>query len=165
MAKKQQIPANIAKLFSKPQYEIGDAVCFLWMNTKYYGFIKKYKIEHEEVRYFVTANGISYPCGLQVKTYKTIHTTVGLIVHDCADTPEYIRNRATKLNEGVATNTSRPTVSNPTPTKSSRPVVSNNDSAISTSSKRPKRSSTKNDNNVSNVRASKTGLEKFIKKS
>jgi len=165
MAKKQQIPANIAKLFSKPQYKIGDAVCFLWMNTKYYGFIKKYKIEHEEVRYFVTANGISYPCGMQVKTYKTIHTTVGLIVHDCPDTPECIRNRAARLNEGVVTNTGRKAVSNPTPTKSSRPVVPNNDSAISTSSKRPKRSSTKNGNDASNVRVSKTGLDKFIKKS
>jgi hypothetical protein len=165
MAKKQPVPANIAKIFSKPQYAVGDAVCFLWMNTKYYGFIKKYKIEHEEVRYFVTANGISYPCGMQIKTYKTVYTTIGVIMYDCPDTPEHIRDRATKLNESVATNTPRATVSTPAPPKSNRPIIPNNDSAVPTSSKRSKRSSATNGNNASTVRTSKTGLDKFIKKS
>jgi hypothetical protein len=166
MAKKSLVPANIAKLFAKPQYQIGDAVCFIWMNTKYYGFIKKYKIEHEEVRYFVTANGISYPCGLQVKTHKTSHTVTGVIVYDCTDSAEVIRDRATKLNSTVATNAPRQTVSTPTPRPSNRPAVSNTDSSVSTSGKQPRRGTRKVGNNASNVRASKpNGLEKFIKKS
>lgn len=75
MAKKQSIPENIQKQFEKPQFREGDAVFFVWLGSKKYGYVTIFKKVNWGIQYTVESEGVRYPCGIQIKTHKTAYTT------------------------------------------------------------------------------------------
>jgi len=75
MAKKQSIPENIQKQFEKPQFREGDAVFFIWLGSKKYGYVTTFKKVNWGIQYTVESEGVRYPCGIQIKTHKTAYTT------------------------------------------------------------------------------------------
>ena len=75
MAKKQSIPENIQKQFEKPQFREGDAVFFVWLGSKKYGYVTTFKKVNWGIQYTVESEGVRYPCGIQIKTHKTAYTT------------------------------------------------------------------------------------------
>ena len=75
MAKKQSIPENIQKQFEKPQFREGDAVFFVWLGSKKYGYVTTFKKVNWGIQYTVESEGVRYPCGIEIKTYKTTYTT------------------------------------------------------------------------------------------
>ena len=81
MAKKQSVPDNIQKQFEKPQFREGDAVFFIWLGSKKYGYVTFTKKANWGIQYTVESEGIRYPCGIEIKTHKTTYTT-GCIRYD-----------------------------------------------------------------------------------
>jgi hypothetical protein len=81
MAKKQSVPDNIQKQFEKPQFREGDAVFFIWLGSKKYGYVTYTKKANWGIQYTVESEGIRYPCGIEIKTHKTTYTT-GCIRYD-----------------------------------------------------------------------------------
>jgi hypothetical protein len=75
MAKKELVPDNIQKQFNKVQFKPGEIVFFTWLGTKKYGYVKKIKETNWGIQYTVEANNTRYPCGIQIKGYKTAYTT------------------------------------------------------------------------------------------
>ena len=75
MAKKQSIPENIQKQFEKPQFREGDAVFFIWLGSKKYGYVTTFKKVNWGIQYTVESEGVRYPCGIEIKTHKTAYTT------------------------------------------------------------------------------------------
>lgn len=81
MIKKQNLPESIQKQFIKNQFKPGDAVFFIWLGSKKYGYVTETKERNWGIQYTVESEGTRYPCGIQIKTYKTTYTT-GYIVND-----------------------------------------------------------------------------------
>jgi hypothetical protein len=75
MAKKSLIPENIQKQFEKPQFREGDAVFFIWLGSKKYGYVTTFKKVNWGIQYTVESEGVRYPCGIEIKTHKTAYTT------------------------------------------------------------------------------------------
>lgn len=75
MAKKELVPDNIQKQFNKVQFKPGEIVFFTWLGTKKYGYVKATKETNWGIQYTVEANNTRYPCGIQIKGYKTAYTT------------------------------------------------------------------------------------------
>jgi hypothetical protein len=75
MAKRSSIPENIQKQFEKPQFREGDAVFFIWLGSKKYGYVTTFKKVNWGIQYTVESEGVRYPCGIEIKTYKTTYTT------------------------------------------------------------------------------------------
>jgi len=75
MAKQPNIPDTIQKQFNKVQFKPGEIVFFTWLGTKKYGYVKTTKETNWGIQYTVEANGTKYPCGIQIKGYKTTYTT------------------------------------------------------------------------------------------
>jgi hypothetical protein len=76
MAKKQQVPANIQNKFNKAQFSIGDAVYFIWLGQKKYGYVKRIKEVNWGIQYTVeTNNDMRYPCGIAIGEYRTEYHT------------------------------------------------------------------------------------------
>lgn len=81
MAKKSNVPENIQKQFDKPQFKQGDPVFFSWLGSKKYGYVTFFKTTNWGIQYTVEENNVRYPCGIEIKTYKTAYTT-GYIRYD-----------------------------------------------------------------------------------
>ena len=75
MAKKDLVPDTIQKQFNKVQFKPGEIVFFTWLGTKKYGYVKATKETNWGIQYTVEANNTRYPCGIQIKGYKTTYTT------------------------------------------------------------------------------------------
>jgi hypothetical protein len=75
MAKQQNIPEAIQKQFNKIQFHPGEAVYFTWLGSKKYGYVTAIKQTNWGIQYTVEANNTRYPCGIQIKGYKTTYTT------------------------------------------------------------------------------------------
>jgi hypothetical protein len=75
MAKKELVPDNIQKQFNKVQFKPGEIVFFTWLGTKKYGYVKATKETNWGIQYTVESNNTRYPCGIQIKGYKTAYTT------------------------------------------------------------------------------------------
>jgi hypothetical protein len=79
MAKKQQVSEAIQNKFNKPQFKPGDAVHFLWLGQKLYGYVTKTKQTSWGIQYMVeTYQKRSYPCGIEIQGVKTAYS-VGCI--------------------------------------------------------------------------------------
>lgn len=79
---KEKIPENIQRKFDKPQFRQGDAVFFSWLGQKKYGYVTKLKTTGWGIQYMVkSAEGPSYPCGMQIKGQKT-HYNTGFIWYE-----------------------------------------------------------------------------------
>lgn len=73
---KQKISEKLQKKFDKPQFQLGDAVFFSWLGQKKYGYVTKIKSSGWGVQYMVqSAEGTSYPCGIQIQGQKTHYNT------------------------------------------------------------------------------------------
>ena len=81
MAKKSNVPDNIVKQFNKALFKQGEPVLFTWLGAKKYGYVKKYKTTNWGIQYSVFSFGATYPCGIQIKTYRTSYH-VGCILFE-----------------------------------------------------------------------------------
>jgi hypothetical protein len=81
MSKKQTIPSHIQQQFEKPHFNIGDAVFFIWLGFKKYGYVKTHKQTNWGVQYTVEANDTRYPCGIRIEEHQTQYAT-GCILYD-----------------------------------------------------------------------------------
>lgn len=82
MAKKQQVSEAIQNKFNKPQFKPGDAVHFLWLGQKLYGYVRKTKQTGWGTQYMVeTHQKRRYPCGIQIQGFKTDYN-VGYIFYE-----------------------------------------------------------------------------------
>lgn len=82
MAKKQLVPSIIQNKFNKPQFTIDTPVYFIWLGQKKYGYIKRFKETNWGIQYTVqTKNGMRYPCGIEIDTYRTEYHT-GCIMYN-----------------------------------------------------------------------------------
>jgi hypothetical protein len=75
MAKNKNIPDNIEKQFNKALFKQGEPVLFTWLGAKKYGYVKNHKTTSWGIQYSVRANDTTYPCGIQIKGYKTSYYT------------------------------------------------------------------------------------------
>jgi hypothetical protein len=71
MAKNKNIPDNIEKQFNKALFKLGEPVLFTWLGAKKYGYVKNHKTTSWGIQYSVRANNTTYPCGIQIKGYRT----------------------------------------------------------------------------------------------
>ena len=71
MAKNKNVPDNIEKQFNKALFKQGEPVLFTWLGAKKYGYVKNHKTTNWGIQYSVRANNTTYPCGIQIKGYRT----------------------------------------------------------------------------------------------
>ena len=71
MAKNKNIPDSIEKQFNKALFKKGEPVFFTWLGAKKYGYVTNHKTTNWGIQYSVRANDTTYPCGIQIKTYRT----------------------------------------------------------------------------------------------
>lgn len=71
MAKNKNVPDNIEKQFNKALFKQGEPVFFTWLGAKKYGYVKNHKTTNWGIQYSVRANNTTYPCGIQIKGYRT----------------------------------------------------------------------------------------------
>ncbi len=71
MAKNKHLPDNIEKQFNKALFKQGEPVLFTWLGAKKYGYVTAHKKTNWGIQYTVTSNETRYPCGIQIKGYKT----------------------------------------------------------------------------------------------
>jgi hypothetical protein len=160
MAKREIIPADIAKKFSKPQYEIDQPVCFTWLGQKMYGYVKKITRTETKVSYLVETKNCKYPVGLEISGFKSSDT--GNISYERTRTtsPEFIRNNITSTNFAtVFTNIRREEITSTDDNRSNGNAIADTDNAVQQKRKRTK-SSTKNDTKSSNRTNPKTDTKR-----
>ena len=80
MKQYKKTPKNIIKQFNRPQFKIGDCVYFSFLGTqKNEGYVKKITTQNWGVQYLVEAEEFGktykYPCGIDIKGYKTAYHT------------------------------------------------------------------------------------------
>ena len=71
MAKNKHLPDNIEKQFNKALFKLGEPVLFTWLGAKKYGYVKNHKTTNWGIQYSVRSNNTTYPCGIQIKGYRT----------------------------------------------------------------------------------------------
>lgn len=126
--KKQQIPKYIQAKIKRPQYKVGDTVCIRWLGQIKYGIIEQIYERYEEARYMVNAGGTKYPCGIQIKEYRSPNAEAGFVINDSGESAESIRRKATTTNKRVVKNAGGTTVRNTDKGQVSRTDVSVTDS-------------------------------------
>ena len=103
---KQKISEKLQKKFDKPQFQLGDAVFFSWLGQKKYGYVTKIKTSGWGVQYMVqSAEGTSYPCGIQIQGQKTHYNTGFIWFEDTVSIgqPELKKRIKTTKNSGRVT--------------------------------------------------------------
>lgn len=150
------VPKYIQKMFAKPQYKIGDPVCFIWLNQKRYGIVVNIKqVRNEEIGYTVSSFGTKYPCGIEAKGHRNKYHTVGWICVDHGEDAEQLQRRAKHAHEtgrvsknsggtgicsttsgSVGNSTSKPVPTNRNRTRTNRKPVGDKSSSKSVSTKR-----------------------------
>ena len=187
MAKKQQVSEAIQNKFNKLQFKPGDAVHFLWLGQKLYGYVTKTKQTSWGIQYMVeTYQKRRYPCGIQIQGVKTAYN-VGCIFYEetkqlgnteCAKritapatfNGVYEKPRSTTVKGGDDSTSSRRNVAKDTgSTKSTRTKRSSKSDANDVSTKGANRDNTtkrKNTNSEldSAIEKQRNFLSGFIKK-
>ena len=101
-------PSYIQSMFIKPQYKIGDPVRFMWLGAAHYGHVKEIKtVSNEEINYKVLSAGTTYPCGIEIKTYRNRYHTAGFIQHDTTEARDVISRKSAAANPVVVKNGKR----------------------------------------------------------
>lgn len=126
--KKQQIPKYIQAKIKRPQYKVGDAVCIRWLGQIKYGIVERIYERNEEARYMVNAGGTKYPCGIQIKEYRSPTADAGFVINDSGESEESIRRKATTTNKRVVKNTGGTVIRNTDKGQVSGTDVSDTDS-------------------------------------
>lgn len=81
MAKNKHLPDNIEKQFNKALFKQGEPVLFTWLGAKKYGYVKNHKTTNWGIQYSIHANNTTYPCGIQIKGYRTSYQ-IGCILFE-----------------------------------------------------------------------------------
>ena len=98
MAKKSNVPESVEKQFNKALFKEGEPVLFTWLGAKKYGYVKTYKKVSWGIQYSILSFGTTYPCGIQIKTYRTSYH-VGCILFE--ETTSYGVNKLeTRIDSG-----------------------------------------------------------------
>ena len=149
MAKKSNVPDNVEKQFNKALFKQGEPVLFTWLGAKKYGYVKEYKKTNWGIQYSVLSLGTSYPCGIQIKGYRTSYH-IGCIFFEESNTigvdelkkrieagpeplnsAEIFRDAPRSNNEGTSRNSSKrgvaSTSNRKTKSNTTRPNVVEND--------------------------------------
>lgn len=77
---KQKIPTTIQNKFKRELYKVGDYVYFDWLGQKEYGYITRIYQSSGTTTYMVQGKKYRYPCGVQIKTYRS--GTAGYIFYE-----------------------------------------------------------------------------------
>ena len=158
MAKQQNIPEAIQKQFNKIQFHPGEAVYFTWLGSKKYGYVTAIKQTNWGIQYTVEANNTRYPCGIQIKGYKTTYTT-GCVHADetrSIDAAELAR----RCQNGSKSTYSEVIRDTPRPKDESRSSDSNKRESSSATNRKTK-SNTKRSTRVENdVKPSNNGVQR-----
>jgi hypothetical protein len=151
MAKKQQAPDNIEKQFNKALFKTGEPVYFTWLGAKKYGHVTNHKQTNWGIQYTVTSNSTRYPCGIQIKEYRTQYAT------GCIFFEETRQLGADELNRRIAGG-EQPRSNLQIYEKPTRPeITSRNDDS---NKRKPIRtSSTKNKSNTTRTKRMENGNE------
>lgn len=158
MAKRETIPADIAKKFSKPQYVIDQPVCFTWLGQKMYGYVRKITQTETKISYLVETKNCKYPVGLEIDGYKTSETGNISYERTKSTSPEFIRDNITSTNFAtIFTNIRREEI---TSTDDSRTVGTDTTNTNSAVLEKRKKSSSKNASKSSNRTNSKTDTKR-----
>lgn len=150
MSKKKKIPKTIQNKFKKKQFKIGDFVYITWLNTEYYGYIKKITERPGKIlSYLVQTEKYAYPCGLLIKGYKS--GTVGSI--DIDKTKEIGQQKFKELSNKATRERKKPTnINRNTTSKKRKKDISTTD----TVSTRPRKSTAKRSNRRKNDSVSRS---------
>jgi hypothetical protein len=101
-------PSYIQRIFTKAQYNIGDAVCFSWLGGRQYGIIVNIKtVSNEEISYTVSSYGTRYPCGIEVKEHRNRYHNAGFIQYNSGEDQDVISSRSADANSVVVKNGKR----------------------------------------------------------
>jgi len=68
---KQKIPTTIQNKFKRELYKDGEYVYFDWLGQKKYGYIIRIYQRSGTVGYMVQGKKYCYPCGVQIKTWRS----------------------------------------------------------------------------------------------
>ena len=71
--RKQKLPKYIQQKFTKPQFKIGDRVKYEFLGEHGWGIITKINKHNDKITYMVKGKGYTYPCGLQIKEYRSYY--------------------------------------------------------------------------------------------
>ena len=124
---KQRISDEQQRRFNKQQIKLGEAVFFSWLGQKKYGYVTSVKDRNWGIQYTVKAQGMSYPCGIEIKGQKTSYNT-GFIYYEATrsmDRDELIRRAETGYDRGnpeVFIDTRRTEVQSGSDVEASKPV-------------------------------------------
>jgi hypothetical protein len=159
MAKNKNIPDNVEKQFNKALFKQGEPVLFTWLGAKKYGYVKTYKTTNWGIQYSVRSNDTTYPCGIQIKGYKTsYHTGCILFEETTASGVDELKKR---IDAGPRTYTDSEIFRDaPRPNNESRSSDSNKRTSSDTSDRKTK-SNTKRSTRVENdVKPSNNGVQR-----
>ena len=74
MSKKTKLPKYVQEKFKKPQFKVGDTVNFEFLGESGLGVITNIKKHNDkEVTYTVKQGKYSYPCGLNIKEFRSYY--------------------------------------------------------------------------------------------
>jgi hypothetical protein len=158
MAKNKNIPDNIEKQFNKALFKQGEPVLFTWLGAKKYGYVKNHKTTSWGIQYSVRANDTTYPCGIQIKGYRTSYQ-IGCIYFEETNSIG-VDELKKRIEAGPRTYTSTEIFRDaPRPKDESRSNDTNKRSVTSTSDRKTK-SNTKRSTRVENdVQSSNNGVQ------
>jgi len=77
---KQKIPTSIQNKFKRELYKVGDYVYFDWLGQKEYGHVIQIYQSSGTTTYMVQGKKYRYPCGVQIKTWRS--GTAGYIFYE-----------------------------------------------------------------------------------
>ncbi len=106
--KKSKIPAYVLKQFEKAMYKAGDKVIIKWLGQIKTGYVKSskennwgrsYMVEVEEKGLKRNDNITRYPCGIEIKGYRTQYD-VGFIFHDRTQSRDWPKSITIYENSG-----------------------------------------------------------------
>ena len=145
MAKNKHLPDNIEKQFNKALFKQGEPVLFTWLGAKKYGYVKTHKKTGWGIQYSVRANDTTYPCGIQIKGYRTSYH-IGCIFFEETNTigvdelKKRIEAGPEPLNSAeIFRDAPRPKDESRSSNSNKRNVTSNTDRKTKSNTKRPAR--------------------------
>lgn len=77
---KQKLPVAIQNKFKQTLYKDGEYVYFDWLGQKEYGYVTRSYQSSGTTTYMVQGKKHRYPCGVQIKTYRS--STAGHIFYE-----------------------------------------------------------------------------------
>jgi hypothetical protein len=158
MAKKSNVPDNVEKQFNKALFKQGEPVLFTWLGAKKYGYVKEYKKTNWGIQYSVLSLGTSYPCGIQIKGYRTSYH-IGCILLEETNTSG-VDELKKRIDSGPRAYTATEIFRDaPRSNNESRSSDSNKRIATGTSNRKTKSNTKRSDGVENDVKPSNNGVQ------